>query len=56
MSEISDLRNLRFVMMWMDSAPVVPAAREQPVQEHPAELGWSAASEASVVASVATEQ
>ncbi|KAF2573374.1 hypothetical protein F2Q70_00003113 [Brassica cretica] len=38
------------------SAPVVPAAREQPAQQHPAELGWSAAFEASVVASVATEQ
>ncbi|KAF3600358.1 hypothetical protein F2Q69_00035963 [Brassica cretica] len=37
-------------------APVVPAAREQPVQQHPAELGWSTAFEASVVASVATEQ
>ncbi|KAF3567020.1 hypothetical protein DY000_02014808 [Brassica cretica] len=40
----------------LQSAPVVPAAREQPAQQHPAELGWSAAFEASVVASVATEQ
>ncbi|KAF3520478.1 hypothetical protein DY000_02059327 [Brassica cretica] len=38
------------------SAPVVPAAREQPVQQHPAELGWSAAFESSVVASVALLQ
>ncbi|KAF2564898.1 hypothetical protein F2Q70_00016765 [Brassica cretica] len=38
------------------SAPVVPAARDQPVQQHPAELGWSAAFEASIVASIATEQ
>ncbi|KAF2568668.1 hypothetical protein F2Q68_00026141 [Brassica cretica] len=38
-----------------DSAPVVHAAREQPVQQHPVELGWSAAFEASVVAYVATE-
>ncbi|KAF3599351.1 hypothetical protein F2Q69_00037144 [Brassica cretica] len=37
-------------------APVVRAAREQPVQQHPAELGWSAAFEASVVASFTTEQ
>ncbi|KAF3505019.1 hypothetical protein F2Q69_00041176 [Brassica cretica] len=38
------------------SVHVAPAAREQPVQQHPAELGWSAAFESSVVASVALLQ
>ncbi|KAF2597369.1 hypothetical protein F2Q68_00009588 [Brassica cretica] len=37
------------------SAHVVPAARERPVQQHHAKLGWSAAFEAFVIASVATE-
>ncbi|KAF2570995.1 hypothetical protein F2Q70_00003736 [Brassica cretica] len=38
------------------SAPVVPAAREEPVQQHLAELGWSAAFESSAVASIALLQ
>ena len=40
----------RFSARLEQSAPVVPAAREQPVQQHPAELGWSAAFVASAAA------